>query len=575
MNTVELAVGAATDVGTVRECNEDSHGFVRAGFGDVLVVCDGMGGHAAGDVASQIARDMVVHKLVHAGPQADIAGALVEAMEAAHDTVLRYAGATPDRAGMGTTVVVAVVRGNTVVVGNVGDSRAYLLTADQMVQVSVDHTKVGELVRNGVITPEQALEHGDRGVLSQAVGQRRGVNPYVSEPITLTQGALLVLCSDGVYEELPDDELAALVRGPGDLNAMADALVARAVVVDGKDNATAVLARFGTAPAAAPGLAATAPTSAVTGQQVTPSVRVEPPPASRPAGGDQRARPPHAGMIKKKRVGWLLLVAVVVGLAAGLALGGAFSSGTAPKKGRGEVEGRDDERPTATASTTVKTPVRREEMKVRTPNARPVQEAKAPAADRPNPFPVEVEAHTGVQFERCDPNADYKKKPDSCDEHSIPHPILYRTRTSLHVAHGTSTDCQNAGYLSMGTGSLCGGCVDSRVCATGTNCEKGVCKGRSQKNTDHAVERRNKNRGARNSQTNASATAAGELKETALESAVSKEDETAGTDSGSTDDASHTGPSAVAADEKDQLVDKKPADDKPTEAQRGEEGDGK
>ncbi len=240
-NEVRLIVGAATDVGKVRDVNEDSLGFLYTAAGQLLVVCDGMGGHAAGDLASRTARDAILGHVL-ASPNGDPRDILVQAALRAHEAVRGVAGQSAERAGMGTTCVMALIRGDQAVVANVGDSRCYLVRNGQLRQVSKDHTKAQQLLEAGVITADQMAKHPDKGVLSQALGQRAQPTPFVTEPFTLMQEDYLILCSDGVYESMQVDmPQVSEGRNP---NYAADALVRQAVARDGKDNATVVIGRF-------------------------------------------------------------------------------------------------------------------------------------------------------------------------------------------------------------------------------------------------------------------------------------------------------------------------------------------
>jgi len=242
MNEARLAVGAATDVGRERSVNEDSHGFVRASIGDVLIVCDGMGGHAAGDIASKVARDALIRSVMET--QEDNAQAvLYDAIQAAQTAVRASAAESLERSGMGTTCVVAIVQDRNVWVGNVGDSRGYILRQSGVLeQVSKDQTKGQELVDADLITEEALQTHPLQSVLSQALGQEKEIQPFIVNT-TIAEGETILLCSDGVYDEPSDTQIAELIaiKDPGYASAN---LVAYATDVDGKDNATAVIGRY-------------------------------------------------------------------------------------------------------------------------------------------------------------------------------------------------------------------------------------------------------------------------------------------------------------------------------------------
>ncbi|MFZ4580797.1 MAG: PP2C family protein-serine/threonine phosphatase, partial [Myxococcota bacterium] len=240
-NEVHLIVGAATDVGRERQVNEDSHGFLRSAAGDLLVVCDGMGGHAAGDLASRTALDAIaafVGSQGHLPPPA----LLTQAALAAHEAVRAVAGTSQANAGMGTTCVMALVRSNQAWVCNVGDSRCYLVRGGGLRQLSVDHTKARKLLDAGIISQEQFVNHPEKGVLAQALGQRNPPEPYVTDAVLLSVDDYLVLCSDGVYDSTEID-MASLTAGANP-NYGAHDLVAAAVKRDGKDNATVVIGRY-------------------------------------------------------------------------------------------------------------------------------------------------------------------------------------------------------------------------------------------------------------------------------------------------------------------------------------------
>lgn len=297
MNESKFVVGAASDVGKVREINEDAHGYLRATMGEFLVVCDGMGGHASGDVASKVARDAAMQSVL-AAQGVDAGELLRQAVAAAHARVRHTAASAPDKQGMGTTIVCALVQGTEATVANVGDSRAYIVRNGQAQQVSTDHTKGQQLLQNGVITLEQLAAHPQKGVLYMALGQ------LASEPVPavvqfqLLEGDYLVLCSDGVYDCLTLDKLGELSAGINPAYAAAN-LVRYAVERDGKDNATVVIGRAHDVdkPVAAP-----VPLQPQTSSGVHESL----------------GPPPTAAVAAKKSPGWLmLLLAGAIGLIAG------------------------------------------------------------------------------------------------------------------------------------------------------------------------------------------------------------------------------------------------------------------
>lgn len=240
---VRLSFGAATDVGRVREANEDAH-LARP---PVFAVADGMGGHDGGDVASAI----VVEEL---GALADRtfdaragARALRTALDRSQERIAAWSSEHGARRGRtsyaGTTAVVALLvdgeEGPTWLVANLGDSRAYRLLDDRLEQVSIDHSLVQQLLDSGSITEEQAATHPERHVVTRALGGRERAAADVFE-LPLPSGRL-VLCSDGVSGMLDHAEMEGVVAGVEDPRDCAQRLVTAAVEAGGEDNATAVV----------------------------------------------------------------------------------------------------------------------------------------------------------------------------------------------------------------------------------------------------------------------------------------------------------------------------------------------
>ena len=241
MTNLRVVVGAATDVGPTRAINEDALGFVHGGTGDVLVVCDGLGGHQAGEVASQLARDVLLAHILAGGPQAVPRDVLSNSIGSAHRAVTEAAASSEDQEGMGTTCVIALVRDGVACVANVGDSRAYLIRDGVAQQLTRDHNKAQEMLDYGIITESQAQDHPQKAMLSQALGQSSPIRPGVVE-VELRVGDTLLLSSDGVHDALSQDQLVERAGARNPHFAAAD-LVSLACENDGQDNATAVVAR--------------------------------------------------------------------------------------------------------------------------------------------------------------------------------------------------------------------------------------------------------------------------------------------------------------------------------------------
>ena len=225
--------GSRTDVGSVREQNEDSL-IVNP---PLFVVADGMGGHAAGEVASEIA----VNTILELAPDHADAEALGHAVEEANRDIINAALAGEGREGMGTTVTAAILERDKLVIAQVGDSRAYLLHNGELTQLTRDHSLMANMIEAGQITPEEARFHPNRSVITRALGNDPDTLPDLYE-INVEDGDRLLLCSDGLYSMLEDDEIAAVMRRVSDPQRCASTLVNGAIAAGGHDNITVIVA---------------------------------------------------------------------------------------------------------------------------------------------------------------------------------------------------------------------------------------------------------------------------------------------------------------------------------------------
>ena len=225
-----------TDVGRQRHTNEDN-------FYDqppLFAVADGMGGAQAGEVASEMAISEFV-----ADRDADAAAEkqLELIAQTANKKIWNMAQSDSRHAGMGTTLTAAMLDGQSVAVGHVGDSRLYLYRDGQLERMTRDHSLVEEFVRQGKLTPEQAEKHPQRSVITRALGPENFVEVDTFR-IPARPGDVYLLCSDGLSGMVPDDVMAAILGQGGDLGALASTLVERANDNGGRDNITAVLFRL-------------------------------------------------------------------------------------------------------------------------------------------------------------------------------------------------------------------------------------------------------------------------------------------------------------------------------------------
>ncbi len=233
-----------TDTGLIRLVNEDRlivqenlNGFTLA------IVADGMGGHQAGDIASQIAIETIQQEMqnVHTGMDGEERERqLVGAVRKANQKVFDLASNQEQYLGMGTTVVAALVTEEMILIAHIGDSRAYLIGNEEVTQLTEDHSLVNELVKSGQIKPEEANSHPRKNVLIRALGTEENVEiDIVQSP--WNKGDTLMLCSDGLSNMMDQAALKSVLHTDNSLEWKADRLIEQALKAGGDDNVTVVL----------------------------------------------------------------------------------------------------------------------------------------------------------------------------------------------------------------------------------------------------------------------------------------------------------------------------------------------
>jgi serine/threonine protein phosphatase PrpC len=239
---IHYLAAAFTDRGRKRTSNEDAFGFsVEDG---VFVVCDGMGGAAAGEIASSVAVDEVLRLLTGRGDNgtSPLPGAALRAIDAANNAILARAQRNQRLSGMGTTLVALTVQDTHAWVLNVGDSRCYRMRSGRLEQLTLDHSLVEEQVRMGRMTRTEAHHSPFKNVITRALGTQKRVTPDVfgleAEP-----GDLFLLCTDGLTRELTDQEIESLLAEGLPLDELSSRLVNAAKKAGGHDNITCLLVR--------------------------------------------------------------------------------------------------------------------------------------------------------------------------------------------------------------------------------------------------------------------------------------------------------------------------------------------
>lgn len=224
--------GSRTDIGRIREHNEDS----LVAKNPLYAVFDGMGGHAAGEVASEIASKVVA---AHAPEELD-ADALGQAVIDANLEIIHAAATGTGKKGMGTTCTAAMLMGEDLIIAQVGDSRCYLLHDGRLSQLTRDHSYVADLVEQGAITKDYARIHPDRSKITRALGTDPNMVPDLYE-LKVSSGDRLLLCSDGLYSMITDDDIEHILNAEAEPQAAADHLVREANEWGGHDNCTVIV----------------------------------------------------------------------------------------------------------------------------------------------------------------------------------------------------------------------------------------------------------------------------------------------------------------------------------------------
>ena len=224
--------GSCTDIGLVRDHNEDS--LVVAP--PLFAVADGMGGHEAGEVASEIAATVVARRAPITADGDELARATI----AANRSIIQASYDGHGKPGMGTTLTAAVIEGTRIVVSQVGDSRAYLLHEGVLQRITRDHSLMADLIEAGEITPEQARVHPQRSIITRALGSDPNTLPDIYE-MNVSAGDRLLLCSDGLSGMVEDPMLETLLSSIADPQKCAKALIDEALANGGHDNVTAIV----------------------------------------------------------------------------------------------------------------------------------------------------------------------------------------------------------------------------------------------------------------------------------------------------------------------------------------------
>lgn len=237
-----MHVGFKTDKGIIRSSNEDAC-FVLL-HDKVYILADGVGGGNSGEIASrtavsEIANYVVQHPLSHMLDKYEIVGYMRDAFEAANTRIYDMARAHEENSGMATTAIIVYVNKGKAYIGNIGDSRVYLYRDGEYIQLTEDHTYVNTLVKAGILSREEADQDERKNVIIKALGAEPTVEPDFFQ-VDIMKDDLLLACSDGLYDEVSDEEIIEVIKEKDNMNELAAELIARANSNGGRDNITII-----------------------------------------------------------------------------------------------------------------------------------------------------------------------------------------------------------------------------------------------------------------------------------------------------------------------------------------------
>jgi len=246
LGVINLKYGIKTDSGLKRQLNEDNCN-VLVGYPGVpacFVIADGMGGHKCGEVASKQAVDSVSNHLLKANwEQGDIPGLLKDIIANVNHEIYQFSLLDDSTRGMGTTLIITVFNNRKLFIGHVGDSRVYLIRENSIQKVTWDHSFIEELVKNGSITKDEAVNHPKKNIITRAVGYELDLQVDTYE-IDVLENDVVLLCTDGLTNMLAENEILDIITKTEDPQVACDALIQNANNRGGEDNITVIIGRI-------------------------------------------------------------------------------------------------------------------------------------------------------------------------------------------------------------------------------------------------------------------------------------------------------------------------------------------
>lgn len=240
-----MFICACSDVGRVRDINQDAYFYIEDEVLPIFIIADGMGGHKAGEVASNTAISKIVsyyqaNKENIINKEMFVPQFINESVNIANQELIKESANDEELKGMGTTITMCLVLDKEAYIGHVGDSRAYLLRGDELTQITQDHSMVGELLRTGSITKEEAMNHPKKNIIMRALGTRKDLKTDVFTR-NLISGDKIVLCTDGLTNMVTDEKIIDIIKNEEDESSTCSTLVNISNDNGGIDNTTIMI----------------------------------------------------------------------------------------------------------------------------------------------------------------------------------------------------------------------------------------------------------------------------------------------------------------------------------------------
>lgn len=234
---LKLDIGNSSDVGKVREVNEDYFGSFTGSYGTLLIVCDGMGGYKGGETASQLAVETVHNHFDGLPEKFNVAAEINKALQSANNSITKSASEDSELSEMGSTIVLILIKDGIVNYTNLGDSRIYRIRGEKIEQLTRDHSLVQKMIDSNIISEDEAINHPKKNVITKALGTDKDAEPELYEPFNIQENDKLILCSDGLTTHVNSNEILNIVSTDSPQDA-ANRLVLLANERGGTDNIT-------------------------------------------------------------------------------------------------------------------------------------------------------------------------------------------------------------------------------------------------------------------------------------------------------------------------------------------------